>query len=285
MQCRWRRTGHERKRSAQRAEGERSAGPRMSWRGAPTCALVALLVGGGALLPARSQAQAPPKAPEEAREPARPEKRAKAPAGKHEPGSQAPTWYALTLAHSEIGINVAYFWSKGPKLRAETVIAGRKIVSIVSGDTYYAYDATSREGVAIGRSRDAIAKDAPGRRPFGRELDVIVEQGGELVGEEVIGGRPFERYRVTDDAGRREVWVTKDELRLPVRLEIYKRLTGKTINTDFVNWSSALPIDDAFFEPDAGVRFERLSYDEYAARQFTPVGPVPVLYMDLVTGR
>ncbi len=257
----------------------------MSWtRGAPTCALVALLLGGGALLAPRSHAQAEPKAPKQAAEPARPEKRTKAPAAKEQAGSQTPTWYALTLAHAEIGINVAYFWSKGPKLRAETVIAGRKVVSIVSGDTYYAYDATSREGVAIGRSRDAIAKDAPGRRPFGRELEVIVGQGGELVGEEVIGGRTFERYRVTDDAGRREVWVTKDDLRLPVRLEIYTRLTGKTISTDFVNWSSALPIDDGFFEPDAGVRFERLSYDEYAARRFTPVGPVPILYMDLLTG-
>jgi len=257
----------------------------MSRRGAPTCALVALLVAGGAFLPCRSHAQARPQAPKEAAAPAPAEKRAKVPAEKQKAGSQPPTWYALTLAHSEIGINVAYFWSKGPKLRAETVIAGRKVVSIVSGDTYYAYDATSGEGVAIGRSREAIAKDASERRPFGRELEVVAKQGGELVGEEQIGGRVCERYRVTDDAGRREVWVTKDELRLPVRLEIYTRLTGKTIHTDFINWSSALPIDDGFFEPDAGVRLQRLSYEEYAARQFTPVGPIPVLYMDLVTGR
>ena len=60
-----------------------------------------------------------------------------------------------------------------------------------------------------------------------------------------IGGRLCERYRVTDDAGRREVWVTKDELRLPVRLEIYTRLSGKTIYTDFVNWAAELEIDDA----------------------------------------
>jgi len=199
--------------------------------------------------------------------------------------TSAPTWYALALAHSEIGLNVAYFWSKGAKMRAETVVAGHKIVSIVNGDTYTAYDATTRAGVAIGRAPEAIAKDAPGRRPFGREVEVIVGQGGEKVGEEVIGGRPCERYRVTDGAGRREVWVTKDELRLPVRLEIYTRLSGKTIYTDFVNWAAELDLDDGFFEPEPELRLERLSFQEFADRGFTPVGPVPILYMDLLTGR
>jgi len=206
-------------------------------------------------------------------------------AGAAKQAAGVPTWFAMALAHSEIGINVAYFWSKGAVLRAETVIVGRKIVTIVKGDTYYAYDATGREGVAIGRSKAAIAKDAADRRPFGREIDVVLAQGGEKIGEEQVGGRVVERFRVTDDAGRREVWVTQDELRLPVRVEIFARGTGKTISTDFLSWTTALPIDDAFFEPDPGVRFRRLSFDEYAARQFTPVGPVPILYMDLLTGR
>ena len=248
------------------------------WRRAAR--LAGVLLGALVLVPTRGLAQGDAKAPEPAPAAGASQPRAKA-AAKATP----PTWYALTLAHSEIGMNVAYFWSKGPKLRAETVVAGRKIVSIVSGDTYYAYDATSRAGVAIGRAAEAIAKDAPGRRPFGREVEVIVGQGGEKVGEEQIGGRPCERYRVTDGAGRREVWVTKDELRLPVRLEIYTRLSGKTIYTDFVNWASELPIDDGFFAPDPGVNFTRLSFREFAERQFTPIGPVPILYMDLLTGR
>ena len=249
-------------------------------RAARGLALLAIWIGAGALPAAPARAQERPEPPKPA-----PAAKRKPAAAKQEQPAGPPTWYALTLAHSEIGINVAYFWSKGPKLRAETVIGGHKVVSIANGDTYYAYDATSREGVAIGRSARAIAKDAPDRRPFGRELEVIAEQGGEKVGEEEIGGRVCERHRITDDAGRREIWVTKDELRLPLRLEIYTRLSGKTIYTDFVNWSSALPIDDGFFEPDAGVRFQRLSFEEYAKSQFTPIGPVPVLYMDLVTGR
>jgi hypothetical protein len=243
-----------------------------------------LLLAGAALLapPADARAQEPAKAAQPA--PAEAE-RPPARSGARSPSaSKAPTWFAAALAHSELGLNVAYFWSKGPWLRAETVIGGRKVVSLVVGDTYYAYDATSLDGVAIGRSRAAIAKDAPDRRPFGRDLEVIERQGGEKVGEEEVGGRVCERYRVTDAAGRREVWVTKDELQLPVKLEIYARPTGKTIHTDYVNWSAALALDDGFFQPEPGVRFQRLSYEEYAARQFTPIGPVPILYMDLLSG-
>jgi hypothetical protein len=246
---------------------------------------LALALAGGAALAAAAGARAEEE-PGEARgeAPAPAERRPKGSSAKPASGSPPPTWYALALAHSELGLNVAYFWSKGPKLRAETVVGGRKVVSIVAGDTYYAYDATSLDGVAIGRARAAIAKDGPSRRPFGRDLELILRQGGEKVGEEEIAGRLCERYRVTDGAGRREVWVTKDELQLPLRLKIYTRLTGKTIHTDYVNWAAALAIDDGFFEPESGVRFQRLSYDEYAARQFTPFGPVPILYTDLLAG-
>jgi hypothetical protein len=238
------------------------------------------LAGALALGPAPGLARTDAKKPERAPAAAAPAK-----AGDARGDAQAPTWFALALAHSELGMNVAYFWSKGAKLRAETVIAGHKIVSLVNGDLYTAFDATSREGVAIGRAPEAIAQDAPGRRPFGREVEVVVGQGGEKVGEEEVGGRLCERYRVTDDAGRREVWVTKDELRLPVRLQIYTRLSGKTIHTDFVNWAAEIPIDDGFFQPDADLRLTRLSYQEFSDRQFTPIGPVPILYMDLLTGR
>jgi len=258
--------------------------PRRAARG---LAGLAIALGALALAAAPGRAQEQPAKPGKGEPaPAAEAKKRKASAKEErEEPAGPPTWYALTLAHAEIGINVAYFWSKGPKLRAETVIAGHKVVTVVSGDTYYAYDATSREGVAIGRSKQALAKDTPDRRPFGRELEVIVGQGGEKVGEEEIGGRVCERYRITDDAGRREVWVTKDELRLPLRLEIYTRMTGKTIFTDFVNWTRNLPLDDGFFEPDPGVNFQRLSFEDYAKSQFTPIGPVPVLYLDLVTGR
>jgi hypothetical protein len=226
--------------------------------------------------------QAAPKS-QEAEKPA-----AKPAAGRKPSGAAAEhvlTWFALTIAHSELGLNVAYFWSKGPKLRSETVIAGHRIVNIVNGPTYYAFDAVTRQGVAIGRAKAALAKDGPTRRPFGRELEIIVGQGGEKVGDEQLGGRTCERYRVTDEVGRREIWVTKDDLRLPVRVESYTRLTGKTIATEYVNWAADLAIDDGFFEPEPGIELQRLSFDQFAERRFAPIGPVPVLYLDLLTGR
>jgi hypothetical protein len=38
-------------------------------------------------------------------------------AGAAEPAPE-PSWHAQAMAHSERGLNVTYFWSKGPKLRA-----------------------------------------------------------------------------------------------------------------------------------------------------------------------
>ncbi len=198
-----------------------------------------------------------------------------------------PTWYAQALATTEIGINVTHFWSKGPKLRAETVILGRRIVTIVNGDSYIAYDVLLRRGIVIGRSAAAIARDAPDRRPFGRELEQILGQGGEKVGEDRLGGRLCELYRETDRHGRRQLWVSKDELRLPMRLQIYRRARSRTVRTDYLNWQRGLPIADAFFEPETGIRLERFSFEEYSARfaEGKPVGPVPVLYTDLLVGR
>jgi outer membrane lipoprotein-sorting protein len=194
------------------------------------------------------------------------------------------TWYAQALAHSEIGINVTHFWSKGPLLRAETVVIGRRVVTIVNGGTYYAYDGLGRTGVAVGRAASAIEQDAERKRPFGNELAALLQQGAESVGFENLGGREAEVFRVTDERGRRQVWVTAGEERLPLRIEVFRRQTGQTLSTDFLNWMSGFPISDAFFEPEPGIDFVHLSFDEYLARQADgkPLGPVPVFYTDLL---
>jgi hypothetical protein len=144
-----------------------------------------------------------------------------------------------------------------------------------------------RRGVSIIRAPAAIARDAPDRRPFGRELEQIQAQGGEKVGEERIGGRLCELYRETDRHGRRQLWVSKDELRLPMRLAIFRRARSTTVRTDYLNWQRGLPIPDAFFEPESGIQLERLGYSDYSTRlaEGKPVGPVPVLYTDLLVGR
>lgn len=205
-----------------------------------------------------------------------------------DPAPSGPsTWFAQVIAHADTGINVTYFWSKGPRLRAETVIAGRRVTTIVSGDTYYAFDAVGQTGIAVGRGPKAIAADARGQRPFGREFENLVSQGAERVREENVMGRPCEVFRLTDQLGRREIWVTKDKLRLPVRISVFRRDTGVTVTTEYINWLTGLSIADGFFLPDSNVTLERIDFDTFMRRSSTgePIGPVPVLYTDLLVGR
>jgi hypothetical protein len=191
------------------------------------------------------------------------------------------------LSHSDAGLNVTYFWSKGPKLRAETVIAGRRITTIVSGNTYYAYDATAQVGVAVGRSQAAIAADARGERPFGREFESLIAKGAERIRDDKLLGRDCEVFRLTDQLGRRELCVSKDKLRLPVRVTIYRRDTQQTTTTDFINWLTGLTIADSFFEAESTAVLDRFDFDSYVKRSATgePIGPVPILYTDLLVGR
>jgi outer membrane lipoprotein-sorting protein len=197
------------------------------------------------------------------------------------------TWYAQVLARSESQLNVSYFWSKGSRLRSETVLTGFKIVTIVNGDTYYAYDAVGGRGVAVRRAPAAVAAAASGERPFGRELENLLRQGAEKVGEETVMGRPCDVYRLTDRVGKRELWVTQDSLRLPVRVAVFNRATGRKTYTDFVDWLRGIPISDGFFEPEEGVELKRYTLEEYLLRTARdgPVGPVPILFTDLLHGK
>jgi hypothetical protein len=239
-------------------------------------AALALLAIATAVL-AEEGAEAPAAAP-----PAQEEKVAP---GEQKPASNGvPTWYAQALARGAGGLNVTHFWSKGPWLRAETVVAGHKVVNIVKGPWYYAYDGLTKQGLAIRRDPQAEAKDSPTRRPFGREYEILIGQGAEQVSQHEALGRQVGVYRITDMRGKREVWVTLDEQKLPLRLEIYDRQASSRRFTDYVNWQSHMAIPDAFFEPDPDVKLERLELEQYIKRTLSegPVGAVPVLYADLL---
>lgn len=195
-----------------------------------------------------------------------------------------PTWYAQALARGPAGLNVTHFWSKGARLRTESVIAGHKIVTVVNGPWYYAYDGLTNEGLAIRRQPEAIARDDPERRPFGDEFYRLSEQGAEKVREEEVLGRRTGVYRITDERGRRELWVTLDSNRIPLRLEIFERKSATRRYTDYVNWQSDLYIPDAFFEPEAEAKLEKIGFEDYLRRTLEQgsVGPVPVLYTNLL---
>ncbi len=199
----------------------------------------------------------------------------------------AHSWYAQAISQGRAGLNVTNFWSLGSRLRAETVVGGHKIITIVSGGHYYAFDMVAMNGVAIERAQSAIDGDAPDRRPFGNEVETMLAQGAEKVREEVVLGTLCNVYQVTDGVGRRVLWASRGELELPVRVEIYNRKTGEKKHTDFMDWSSGIPIKQAFFDPDPNVAFEKYTLSEYVThtQKIGPVGSVPVLYADLLHGR
>ena len=203
------------------------------------------------------------------------------------PSESRPTWYSQALAQGPGGINVTQFWSKGSKLRAETVVAGHKIVTLVNGEWYYAYDATKGLGIRIRRAPEAIAKDASYRRPFGNEIVKLIQQGAEKIREETFHGREVEVYQLTDRLGRRMVWVTKDALNIPLRVEMYNRRTASRQATDYMDWVSGLALSDNYFEPGVGVEIKTYEFEEYVRQtgRVGTVGPVPVLYTDLLRGR
>ena len=60
---------------------------------------------------------------------------AQKPAPPPKPAPGTSTWFVQTLSHSDAGLNVAYFWSKGAKLRTETVIAARRVRAFISSST------------------------------------------------------------------------------------------------------------------------------------------------------
>jgi len=196
------------------------------------------------------------------------------------------TWFAQALARGHTGLNVTYFWSKGHMMRAETVVAGHKIVTIVRRDRYYAYDELNRQGVAVRRTPEAMALDHSQRRPFGNELVLLNDQGAEKVRSEELGGRMCDVYRITDDRGRRDLWVTQDELALPLRMEVFERASSRKLFTEYINWQSGFAMSEDFFKPDDSIEFKEFETDEYfrAVSGGGSTGPVPILYMDLLRG-
>jgi hypothetical protein len=197
-----------------------------------------------------------------------------------------PSWYTQAIARGDAGFNVTHLWSLKSKFRAETVVGGHKLVTIVNGDTYYVYDALALTGTAIRRAPAALAAESPDRRPFGNEAQFLINQGGEKVREESIGGKRADVYQFTDENGRRIIWVAQDDRRLPIRMEFFNRNSGSTRYKEYVDWVSGFPVSDAFFEPEPGIQFERFELDEYIKNTLAKdaAAMLPILYQELLHG-
>jgi hypothetical protein len=199
--------------------------------------------------------------------------------------AEEETWYVQKVTSGDSPLRVENFWSKGSRLRAHSVVAGRPILTLVNGEFYTVIDELAATGVAIRRSPAAIAADAKRGRPFGREGDRLVAEGAEKLGRETIMGRDCDVYRLTTGGGRREACLLQDPSRVPVRAEEFDRARSATVQIRFIDWSRGFPVADAFFEPDPRIAIERVEYADYLARAPKgPVGPAPVLYRDLLHG-
>lgn len=200
--------------------------------------------------------------------------------------SAEPTWYAMALGQLAGRPLVGHFWSKGVKLRAETVIFGRPILTLVDSKYYYTIDVMNRTGLAIQRSPASIAEDAIRTRPFATEWDEMSEAGGEKVRSEKNGSQEIEVWRLTNVSGRRTIWVSAETPRLVMRVETYDRDSSKTEGVEYVNWQYGLALPDYFFEAGPEIRIRRMEYEKYvAAARKGPVGPAPPLYRYLLHGR
>lgn len=182
---------------------------------------------------------------------------------------------ATSMTRTEYGVAIVQYWSLGPRLRAEAVVNGHNVITVVNGAFYYAYDSLEGRGYRIRRSPAAIDADAERLRPFGLQLQKILAEGGEKIREESFEGIPVDVYRVTDDEGRRTLRVpTGDPNQIPISLETYDRSRGRTVRLDWINWLTGLKVPESFFIPPPNVELEEFeSYQDYRIR--LAEGPIP----------
>ncbi len=165
-----------------------------------------------------------------------------------------PTWYAQAVSRGEQGSVVSHFWSKGSKFRAEIVIGGHRIVTLVNGEYYYT-------------------------------LDELLSQGAERIKSQELGGRTCDLYRVTDELGRRSV-CADSERRLPIHVERYYRSSGSREEVSYLSWLAGFAMPDRYFTPDPRFEVELMSLEDYARRSRRgPVGPAPPLHSRLLFGK
>jgi outer membrane lipoprotein-sorting protein len=195
------------------------------------------------------------------------------------------TWHATVFFSGGDSYRIIHYWSDGPLMRAETLIGGHPITTIIRGDRYIAYDRLSGKALDIERSPAAVQADQGRLRPFAIELDELKRAGGEKIEETMMSGVPVEVWRLTDDNGRRTVWVSKREPFVPIRAETFVRGSSQTLTFDYSNWGFDLEIPASFFALPSEVAVERYGYAAFEKKTaLEPVGPAPILYPDLLHG-
>jgi hypothetical protein len=193
-------------------------------------------------------------------------------------------WFAETIQHGDGGLRVMNIWSKGRKLRAERIVDGAVLQTLVNGDTYYNILPTAGIGVAIQRTPKALADDQKGGRPFGHDVEKMLARGGEKASTERLMGHEVAVYRINSEEAREEVWATTDADQLPIKLVYTDRKDNKSYET-MLNWTRGNAVKDSFFEPDPRITLQKLSYEEFLAGvKDGTLTTFPPLFNDLLVG-
>jgi len=214
---------------------------------------------------------------------------ASAPGSLAEEPPKAPTlpktWHATVFFSSGYSYRIIHYWSSGSMMRAETLIAGPPITTIIRGDRYISFDRLTGKALDVERSPAAVAQDQGRVRPFAIELDELRRAGGEKIEDTRMSGVPVEVWRLTDDNGRRTVWVSKKEPFVPIRAETFVRGSSQTLTFDYSNWGFDLEIPASLFALPSDVEVVRFGYAEFEKQSAKePVGVAPILYPDLLHG-
>lgn len=195
------------------------------------------------------------------------------------------TWHATAVVEIDRTRRVIDYWSRGSEMRARTLINGHPFTTVVSGGRYIVWDGLTGKGLDLGRSAESRAQDTTRPRPFAFEFEEIRRDGGEKVDELLFGARKGEIWQVSDNRGRRKVWVTVGTPQVPLRVETYDRGTSSNVELDYLNWVFDQELPDAFFRPPTNVQLERFEYEAFmTAAQKGAVAPMPILYPDLLHG-
>lgn len=209
---------------------------------------------------------------------------AEAPASPERPSAPA-TWHATVFFSNGETYRIIHYWSAGTSMRAETLISGHPITTIVRGDRYVTFDRLTGEGIEIERSPAAIADDRGRVRPFGIELEELKQAGGERIEETTMSGVPVEVWRLTDDTSRRTVWVSQKAPHVPIRAETFVRGSSQTLVFDYSSWRFDLEIPAAFFALPGEARIVRYGHAEFLGKSAQqPIDRAPILYPDLLYG-
>ena len=195
--------------------------------------------------------------------------------------------YAMSMSRGDSGLHIVEYWSKGRTMRAHTTLSGHPFVTLVDSEYYYTLDPVFKRGVAIPRSPRSKAADEGRQRLFGNEYEDMIEGGAAKIRSEETPAGPIDVYRLTDDTGRRTVWVTGDEYHLPLKFETFIRSTGETAQLEYLSWAPLRLMGEFFSAPGADWELERVpTYEAWVkAAPSSGFKQAPIIFPTLLHGR